>query len=828
MTTASHTRRALTLDGSEFFLYSGDIQYARTSIAQWRDSLAKIRAAGCNAIFTYVPWNWHELADDTWDWTGATHPGRNLPAFLAAVADAGLWCVLRPGPFITAEWVNGGIPSWLIQSHPEILTLDARGRSYSAVDYPPISYLHPTYERYAKRYFSSLVPIVRDYLASSGGPIIGVQIDDEPSYWQGLRQGPTFLDYNPVMVGDGERPGFYQTFLEKQYTDIENLNAIYRSDYPAFASVYPPTGDPRHPAEMPAHLDWYYCKLAAIAEHCVRLHSWIAELGVDVPLYMLFPYHTLQAAPKFMRFVRERGLTFLTGCECYISWPNVPTFGEDHVGTIAGIHEIHKTWSLEFGTPAMNFETQAGVAFHIPPESTEALTTLEIGHGLNGMSLYTIAGGETPSGYELTFGRGYDSSCPIGANGELREHYPVISRLGEFLKEWGGELVQTETLQDMAIGYYEPYEATSYLGNSLTWGLRDDYRDVYEHYFGVYYHTRRGPTLYTLLSLSGINYGATNLEFATLEELRRWPQLWILGLDFMSSSVQRKLVEYVESGGHLVMLPMVPHLDEGFEHCRSLDVLFPARARVRDTGTPFGRLTRHSSVSALGIEAMGVSDYIDTFDLPGDADPIATDNRNGQPCAYRRRHGEGSATLIGFKLSYWWDSRLDHKRFVDLVFTKNGGSHVASAEGWELVVRERASARGGFLFVVNPQGVSREARVSYRVPRTGEQATIPRFASGIALPRQGGLICPVDFDLGPMHLHYSTSQVQAVSRAPRLIKLKVHGQPNTVAEICLGAPGRPEIDVEGDVELLSDSFEDGRAYVTYRHGIAPGWIRLAI
>ncbi|MEU6994730.1 beta-galactosidase family protein [Streptomyces sp. NPDC046465] len=95
------------LDGRPVRLLSGALHYFRVHEAQWGHRLAMLRAMGLNCVETYVPWNLHE-----------PHPGtyRDVEAlgrFLDAVRGAGLWAIVRPGPYICAEWENGGLPHWL-------------------------------------------------------------------------------------------------------------------------------------------------------------------------------------------------------------------------------------------------------------------------------------------------------------------------------------------------------------------------------------------------------------------------------------------------------------------------------------------------------------------------------------------------------------------------------------------------------------------------------------------------------------------------------------------------------------------------------------------
>ena len=125
-------------------LRSGEFHYFRVPRKDWSARLEDVRAAGLNAVSIYVPWNWHEPQRGRLDLTGETLPERDLVGALDAIEAAGLDCVYRPGPFITAEWRGGGIPSWLWEELPEVQALDAEGRAAGAGrPYPAITYTHP-------------------------------------------------------------------------------------------------------------------------------------------------------------------------------------------------------------------------------------------------------------------------------------------------------------------------------------------------------------------------------------------------------------------------------------------------------------------------------------------------------------------------------------------------------------------------------------------------------------------------------------------------------------------------------------------------------------
>ncbi|GAA3062839.1 hypothetical protein GCM10020254_03440 [Streptomyces goshikiensis] len=99
------------LDGEPFRILSGGLHYFRVHPGLWRDRLHKARLMGLNTVETYVPWNLHQPRPDEFRMDG----GLDLPRFLDLAAAEGLHVLLRPGPYICAEWEGGGgLPSWLL------------------------------------------------------------------------------------------------------------------------------------------------------------------------------------------------------------------------------------------------------------------------------------------------------------------------------------------------------------------------------------------------------------------------------------------------------------------------------------------------------------------------------------------------------------------------------------------------------------------------------------------------------------------------------------------------------------------------------------------
>uniref|UniRef100_A0A4W3GJ50 Glycoside hydrolase 35 catalytic domain-containing protein n=1 Tax=Callorhinchus milii TaxID=7868 RepID=A0A4W3GJ50_CALMI len=131
--TVDKQRDCFCKDGACFQYIAGSIHYFRVPRMYWRDRLRKMYMAGLNAIQIYVPWNYHEPSPGHYDFTGP----RDLEAFIRLAQGLGLLVILRPGPYICAEWDMGGLPAWLLQK-PSILLRSSDLRTYThSLTHPP-------------------------------------------------------------------------------------------------------------------------------------------------------------------------------------------------------------------------------------------------------------------------------------------------------------------------------------------------------------------------------------------------------------------------------------------------------------------------------------------------------------------------------------------------------------------------------------------------------------------------------------------------------------------------------------------------------------------
>ncbi|MDR3457540.1 MAG: beta-galactosidase [Verrucomicrobiae bacterium] len=168
-----YDRQCLTIDGRDVFIYSGAFHYFRCPKALWPDRFQKIKDAGFNCVETYVPWNWCE---------------RQMPAniddfskvdlteaddFLKMAENYGLYVIVRPGPYICAEWDTGGFPQWLLKKQPADGT---DGNHWLRSD-------DPAYLAWCKHWYDAVCPVIAKHQITRKAPgqpgVILVQLENE-------------------------------------------------------------------------------------------------------------------------------------------------------------------------------------------------------------------------------------------------------------------------------------------------------------------------------------------------------------------------------------------------------------------------------------------------------------------------------------------------------------------------------------------------------------------------------------------------------------------------------------------------------------------------
>ncbi|MGH3770914.1 MAG: beta-galactosidase [Pseudonocardiaceae bacterium] len=158
--------------------------YYRADPAAWASNLCALKALGATVITAYVPWRWHELDPEIdgasgYDFTGRTHPQRDVVGFFGIVAETGLKAVLKPGPFIHAEIRLGGLPERLTKLPAR---RSARGATITDEGEPTPSAHSSEFAAATAEWLRVVRKEVVDVVAYPCGPVIALQLGNEGTF----------------------------------------------------------------------------------------------------------------------------------------------------------------------------------------------------------------------------------------------------------------------------------------------------------------------------------------------------------------------------------------------------------------------------------------------------------------------------------------------------------------------------------------------------------------------------------------------------------------------------------------------------------------------
>ena len=181
------------LNGEPFKIISGAFHYFRTVPEYWQDRLEKLKAMGCNTVETYIPWNLHECRKGEFCFEGIL----DVEKFIRLAQELGLYVIIRPSPYICAEWEFGGLPAWLLQEEGMKLRVS-----------------HPPFLRHVEEYYKVLLPRITPWQITQGGPVILMQVENEYGYYANdrdyLETVKRYMVENgvevPLVTSDGPYP----------------------------------------------------------------------------------------------------------------------------------------------------------------------------------------------------------------------------------------------------------------------------------------------------------------------------------------------------------------------------------------------------------------------------------------------------------------------------------------------------------------------------------------------------------------------------------------------------------------------------------------------
>jgi beta-galactosidase len=753
------------LNGKPFFVYSGEIHYFRIPKDKWIDRLRKAKETGLNTISTYIPWSWHEVNEDTFDFSGKTNPQRDLISFIKMVNNAGLFLMVRIGPVSNSEIKGEGIPLWFLSNHQEGRAKNHKGgnASHEAM----VSYMNPVFQHYASKWYSKICPIVCKNMVHKGGPIITVQLDNEIGMMNWVMNTP---DYNEATTR------MYRQYLAEIYKgNISAVNEKYYMNHTKFEEIPQPKGDLDEEGVIRCW-DWVHFYTHFYAKYYQFLADAARESKINVPFVANMPMfwdYNICARGNF-------GLMTILQFRDFIKFtPNI-IFGGAYQMRNLNFDNFHDTILMTEGikmisdnaAPKICVETQVGGMNDRPriyPTDINLLTRCAMGHGLNGLNFYMFCGGSN----ELDFGfRGsyHEWQSPIDSRGRKTSRVKPIEDIGEFVKTFGPAVSDTKKEYDFAIGFYAPYYETDYLKGSVS----DNMVFTRDKFFF--------DGIARLLTLNGYNYKLVDIERAKERDLSEITAMWVFALDYMDQKTQLKLADYVKKGGIVIMSPAAPTKDMGLLR----DETFLREVEVSICATVKDNL----------IFISGQDYYIDTEIKIFESKKrrIVARTRDKKPCGILKKVKKGKVLLLGFGITHL----LDY--YIDLV------SHFMEALKIEPRIKVtpkdvhavvRANKKYGFLFLCNFNDDPREVTVNLRIPGINKMATIPQDAK-ILLPNRSAYILPLNVPVSKrVKIRYSTAEVLRAVSTERDLRLEFHGGEASLCEMLIETKRPHSVSLDG-------------------------------
>ena len=628
-------RTCYRINGQPIYLYSGEFHYFRVPRRDWARRIRLFKAAGGNCLATYVPWLIHEPAEGQFRFEGGQY---DVEAFLETAAAEGLYVIARPGPYQYSELKYDGLPAWLCDGYPELHAHDLDGKVFRQSS---ISYIHPLFLEKVRRWFAEVCPRLARHTVSRGGPIAFAQFDNELA---GIHAWFGSLDYNAASMGCGSADGRYPRFLQARHGTIERLNALYGTQFAAFADVRPlAPGQATDVAGFRRLRDYFQFYLGTVAEYGVTLAKLLRQHGIDVP----FVHNSAGPGMNawFKPLAEALPADFVLGSDHYYSLGQEWAQNNPTPQYATNVFVSLETLRL-LGYPPTIFELPGGSASDWPPitpSDAEACYLVNLALGMKGSNFYILTGGPNLPGTGTTTDL-YDYGASIGARGEVRPLYRTQQKVGRWLKQrpWFAE-TEREFDFRVTLDFEQPIA-------DQFWKQRGPFLVSSPE---VWTFAHRG--LVSTAFCAGLSPAFVDLGADAWLADTATPVVAVTSA-VMRRADQERLVRFLQGGGRLLLVPVLPTHDENFEPCTVL-ADFLGAPTIAHNRNQFSRVTFGK------IQNVFSNGDVFLFDrLPAGAEVLGVDELTGRPLAWQwTTPGDGQVLCLGFR---WSHAKREHEAML--------------------------------------------------------------------------------------------------------------------------------------------------------------------
>ncbi len=786
------------LDGKHIFLNSGEIHYFRIKRGLWDRHLDEAVSAGLKAVSTYVPWAWHEEEEGVFDFDGTSCPEKDLNGWLRKCREHGLHAIVKPGPFILAEFRGAGLPDWFLERYGDAVRMHTRSGSRVMSD--GVSLFNRDYLGKVRLWYDQVLPVIRQHELQAGGPVIMMQVCNEIGVFSWLSRQ---ADY-----GNEVRNRFIRWVSEK-YKNITEVNRLWGTAYGSNDEIeLPPDGrDPyASPADRGRDNAWHSFWRSYYGDYLRMLTAMIREQGITVPLY-----HNLPG------WIYGNGYEFpvnITMYEDLFRGRSEIIFGVDHIPEFVSYRNLHDdriindiTLAMQGGGPLFAAEFQSGSReYHVVtnPREMELFYKASIANGLKGWNFYMFSQGRNVSR------RGYSGDTfywftPLDADGRRSSAWPAVEKMSRLTEVSGDIIVNSGRRAEVCVLFYSHWYATEL--------ERPAEKDA-----GLTYipSAVRRPAyfdgLLKALQVLNIDYDMVDLGNASPESLARYSQIWVFATDEMDAPAQSAVAGYITGGGNAVIYPYLPDRETSQKPCMLLrNVIGVAPSGTETIDSPLIDLYDLHDIKCSNPQVVFATETL------ADAEIIAR-TISGTPCGFEKSVGKGRVTFIGTWAGFDTEA---HRLFYGKLLERSGARlRNATSDNGFIIARERFTADGrGLLFAANYYNEELSGGVTYTHPATGESVSLPLGGGEILWPPLRAILTPLCLQLeeGLTMLH-TTSDLLSVRKEGSEIILTLSGDRDLPGETVLEGPGTVRLSVEETSgRAVGINLIRGRKVITYNH-----------
>ncbi len=537
---------AILIGNNPVFLFSCEFHYYLIPQKNWGDELNHIKKLGFNAISVYIPWNFHEIEENKFDFKSEN---KNLKKLFDLCKKYNLYAYCRPGPRSSHMNQNSGYPLWLFERYNEILDSPFSKKSQIRKNQvnqktPLISLLHPKYLEKVQIWYKKIFSIIENYQYPKGN-IILIQIEGELLY-----------NFDEMYFSFGyslNNQILYRKWLKNKYLLIPIFNEIYSSNYNDFEDILPPSPPlnlEHSKMEILPYLEWLEFKEYLLIQYIEKLFEFFNENDINLPIILnLWSYKSPISVNSLLNSISLKkfrnpfiiSLNFYpivfnaqVNVNCYISWHS-----EWLKNQSTGPTFISKIQECKFGK---NFVCK----------NTQNILRLSLAHGIKSFSFVQP-----------------QISEQIEFKSAMRRK--ELQNFKKFIDLHLKSLIESKKVYDpLTLAYYHPVTRLKSFDSPIN-SQSFSFPINYDHLKYSY------KNLMQLLTKAFLQYDVIDLQNISDGELSRKPFLIFYFLGWIEHKIMVKLRKYVENGGTLITFGDIPTLNENLDFDDLISNLYGAK-----------------------------------------------------------------------------------------------------------------------------------------------------------------------------------------------------------------------------------------------------------